>query len=60
MPNTAETGLIARYRERLPIPGDALAISLNEGSTPLVRLNSLCDPNAILVNLLLVILNASH
>ena len=44
MPNTAETGLIARYRERLPIPGDALAISLNEGSTPLVRLNSLCDP----------------
>ena len=44
MQNTAETGLIARYRERLPIPGDALAISLNEGSTPLVRLNSLCDP----------------
>jgi len=44
MPNTVETGLIARYRERLPIPGDALAISLNEGSTPLVRLNSLCDP----------------
>lgn len=44
MPNTAETGLIARYRERLPIPDDALAISLNEGSTPLVRLNSLCDP----------------
>ncbi len=44
MQNTAETGLIARYRERLPIPDDALAISLNEGSTPLVRLNSLCDP----------------
>ena len=44
MPYTAEAGLIARYRDRLPIPDDALAISLNEGNTPLVRLSSLCDP----------------
>ena len=43
MPHTVETGLIARYHARLPIPADAPAISLNEGSTPLVRLNSLCD-----------------
>jgi len=43
MPYTAEAGLIARYRDRLPIPDDALAISLNEGNTPLVRLSSLCD-----------------
>ena len=44
MPHTVETGLIARYHARLPIPADAPAISLNEGNTPLVRLNSLCDP----------------
>ena len=44
MPYTAEAGLIARYRDRLPIPDDALAVSLNEGNTPLVRLSSLCDP----------------
>ena len=45
MQHSAESGLIARYRDRLPIPENALAISLNEGGTPLVRLNSLCDPD---------------
>ena len=44
MPHTVETGLIARYHARLPIPDDACAVSHNEGNTPLVRLNSLCDP----------------
>ena len=45
MQHSAESGLIARYRDRLPIPDNALPISLNEGGTPLVRLHSLCDPN---------------
>ena len=45
MQHSTESGLIARYRDRLPIPENALAISLNEGGTPLVRLNSLCDPD---------------
>ncbi len=38
-----DAGVIARYRERLPIPHNASAVSLNEGNTPLVRLNSLSD-----------------
>lgn len=33
------TGLIERYRDRLPIADDARIISLGEGSTPLIRLN---------------------
>ncbi len=45
MQHSTESGLIARYRDRLPIPDNALPISLNEGGTPLVRLNSLCDPD---------------
>ena len=45
MQHATESGLIARYRDRLPIPDNALPISLNEGGTPLVRLNSLCDPD---------------
>jgi len=35
------TGLIERYRDRLPIQDDDRIISLGEGSTPLIRLNRL-------------------
>ena len=34
-------GLIARFRDRLPIPDDARVISLGEGHTPLIRLHNL-------------------
>jgi threonine synthase len=34
-------GLIARYRDRLPIADDACIISLCEGNTPLIRLHRL-------------------
>ncbi|RMD80365.1 MAG: threonine synthase [Gammaproteobacteria bacterium] len=33
------TGLIQRYRDRLPVPDDARVISLGEGNTPLIRLH---------------------
>lgn len=33
------TGLIARYRDRLPIGDDARIISLGEGNTPLIQLH---------------------
>jgi len=42
---SADAGLIARYGDYLPVPAGAETISLNEGSTPLVRLHSLCDPD---------------
>lgn len=35
------TGLIERYRDRLPIKDDTRIISLGEGNTPLIRLNNL-------------------
>lgn len=35
------TGLIAKYRDRLPIADDARIISLGEGNTPLIRLNNI-------------------
>ena len=35
------TGLIERYRDRLPVSDDSRIISLCEGNTPLVRLNNL-------------------
>ncbi len=35
------TGLIERYRDRLPVHDDARIISLGEGDTPLIRLNNL-------------------
>ena len=41
---STEAGLIARYGDYLPVPANARWISLNEGSTPLVRLHSLSDP----------------
>lgn len=35
------TGLIEKYRDRLPIHDDTRIISLGEGSTPLIRLNNI-------------------
>ena len=35
------TGLIERYRDRLPIHDDVRIISLGEGNTPLIRLNNI-------------------
>lgn len=38
------TGLVDRYRDRLPIAADAEAICLGEGATPLIRLRNIpCD-----------------
>ncbi len=34
------TGLIERYRDRLPVHDDTRVISLGEGNTPLIRLNN--------------------
>jgi threonine synthase len=39
------TGLINKYRDRLPIHDDTRIISLGEGNTPLIRLNNI--PRAI-------------
>ena len=36
-------GVIARYREHMPVSKDTLAVSLNEGSTPLVYSPKLSD-----------------
>ena len=33
------TGLISKYKDRLPVSDDARPISLGEGNTPLIRLN---------------------
>ena len=33
------TGLIERYRDRLPVSDDTRLISLGEGNTPLIKLN---------------------
>jgi len=35
------TGLIAKYRDRLPVSDDTRLISLGEGNTPLIRLNNI-------------------
>ena len=35
------TGLIERYRDRLPVADDARLISLGEGATPLIRLHNI-------------------
>ena len=43
--HSPDAGLIARYGQYLPVPASARWISLNEGSTPLIRLHSLSDPN---------------
>ncbi len=42
--NQLYTGLVDRYRSRLPIAVEAEAISLGEGATPLIRLRNIpCD-----------------
>lgn len=38
---TRYTGLIDRYRDRLPIAGEVSAVALGEGNTPLIRLDNL-------------------
>ncbi len=38
---TRYTGIIERYRDRLPVRDDTRVISLGEGDTPLVRLNNI-------------------
>ena len=40
------TGLIERYRKRLPVADDARIITLGEGSTPLIRLENISEANA--------------
>jgi len=40
---TRYTGLIDRYRDRLPVHDDTRIISLGEGNTPLIRLNNIPD-----------------
>ena len=35
------TGLIDKYRDRLPVKDDTRIISLGEGNTPLIRLNNI-------------------
>ena len=40
-PAVHKMGLIDRYRDRLPIGADVQAVSLGEGSTPLIRLASI-------------------
>ncbi|MGB1110309.1 MAG: threonine synthase [Gammaproteobacteria bacterium] len=37
------TGLIERYRDRLPVHDDTRVISLGEGNTPLIRLHNVPD-----------------
>ncbi|MCK5092631.1 MAG: threonine synthase, partial [Gammaproteobacteria bacterium] len=40
---TRYTGLIEKYRDRLPIHDDTRIISLGEGNTPLIRLSNIPD-----------------
>jgi threonine synthase len=40
---TAKVGLVERYRSFLPVPNNADIVTLDEGSTPLVRLHTLSD-----------------
>ncbi len=42
---TGYKGLIERYRERLPVAGDARIITLGEGNTPLIRLGNIPEAN---------------
>ncbi|ESS72932.1 threonine synthase ThrC [Methyloglobulus morosus KoM1] len=39
--STHYTGLINRYRDRLPVKDNTRIISLNEGNTPLIKLNNI-------------------
>jgi threonine synthase len=41
----AEIGLVERYRSFLPVPSGADIVTLDEGNTPLVRLNTISDPS---------------
>ena len=39
----AKVGLVERYRSFLPVPNNADIVTLDEGSTPLVRLHTVSD-----------------
>ena len=39
----AKIGLVERYRSFLPVPNNADIVTLDEGSTPLVRLHTVSD-----------------
>ncbi|MGZ8096584.1 MAG: pyridoxal-phosphate dependent enzyme, partial [Methylosarcina sp.] len=39
--NQHYTGLIGRYRDRLPVSASTRIISLNEGNTPLIQLQNI-------------------
>ncbi|MBT5671782.1 MAG: threonine synthase, partial [Betaproteobacteria bacterium] len=41
MSNSHYTGLINKYRERLPVSDSTRVISLNEGNTPMIELKNL-------------------
>ncbi len=41
MPEIPYTGLVDKYRSRLPIGKDTPAVSLNEGNTPLIQLRNI-------------------
>jgi threonine synthase len=41
----AKVGLVERYRSFLPVPDNADIVTLDEGSTPLVRLPTVSDPS---------------
>ena len=47
MPTTRHRGLIETFREFLPLPESVRIISLNEGNTPLIRLDSLPDSQGV-------------
>ena len=42
--NRLRSGIIRRYLSRLPVPKKAEIITLNEGNTPLIRLNTIANP----------------
>ncbi len=41
--NTRYTGLIERYKDRLPVSESTVPISLGEGNTPLIRIKNIAD-----------------
>lgn len=49
MTKTIPLGLIDRYRDRLPIGADTTAVTLGEGSTPLIPLKRLGQPCQVYV-----------
>lgn len=48
---TLYTGLIERYRDRLPVSAKTPVISLAEGNTPLIRLNRIAENTGVEIEL---------